>query len=76
MSNESVAQSNVDVIETCLSASPEDHAWECEEERLLVEGYGERAACDLAAHDALNAAFFFMLFAESRLAYERARVRP
>ena len=48
---EAIAQSNVDVIEQCLNTTPEDHAWEVNEEWLTIE-YGERAACDLAAFDA------------------------
>jgi hypothetical protein len=37
------AQSNVDLIEGCLNASPETHASECEEERWF-DVVGERPA--------------------------------
>jgi hypothetical protein len=47
------AQSNVDVIEQCLADTPEDHAWEVNEERLNIE-YGERVATQWAAAGALG----------------------
>lgn len=74
MSDTTVAQSNVDYIVQALVDSPEDHAWEVNEERLTIE-YGERVACDMAAGDALGYGLpYFAVFAALRIGSERSDV--